>query len=114
MAIVYEGHVTQRPDPVAIADDLLTAFSEAGILTGVTLHPHSGIIMRRADKSARYVGDDEPGDELAQMLNEGIGLLRDRLIAAGQVMGQVNARTVKLRGRSRVVGTCWISIAILR
>ncbi|MGD1992929.1 MAG: HEAT repeat domain-containing protein [Anaerolineae bacterium] len=114
MAIVYEGHVIEEPDPVAIANELLTAFSEVGILTGVTLHPHSGITIRRADESAWYRGDYEPDDELPQMLNEGIGMLRDRLLAAGQTMGKVNVRTVQLKGRSRVVSTCWVGIHILQ
>ncbi len=114
MAIVYEGHVIEEPDPVAIAKELLTGFSEAGVLTGATLHPHSGIRIQRADESAWYSGNYEPGDELPQMLNEGIGLLRDRLLAAGQTMGQVNARTVQLKGRSRVVSTCWVGMHILQ
>ena len=114
MAIVYEGHVIEEPDPVAIAKELLTGFSEAGVLTGVTLYPHSGIRIRRADESAWYSGNYEPGDELPQMLNEGIGDLRDRILAAGQTMGQVNTRTVQLKGRSRVVSTCWVGIHILR
>ena len=114
MAIVYEGHVIEEPDPVAIAKELLTGFSEAGVLTGVTLHPHSGIRIQRADESAWYSGNYEPGDELPQMLNEGIGLLRDRLLAAGQTMGQVNARTVQLKGRSSVVSTCWVGMHILQ
>jgi hypothetical protein len=114
MAIVYEGHVIEEPDPVAIARELLTAFSEAGVLTGVTLHPYSGIRIQRADESAWYRGDYEPGQEIPQMLNEGIGLLRDRLLAAGQSMGQVNARTVQLKGRSRVVSTCWVGMHILQ
>jgi len=114
MAIVYEGHVIEEPDPAAIASELLSAFSEAGILTGVTLHPHSVVSLRRADESAWYSGDYEPGSELPQMLNEGIGLLRNRLLAVGQSMGKVNVRTVQLKGRSRVVSTCWIGIHIIQ
>ena len=101
-------------DPSVIAKELLGAFSEAGILTGVTLHPHSVITLRRADESAWYSGDYEPGSELPQMLNEGIGLLRKRLLAAGQNMGKVNVRTVQLKGRSRVVSTCWVGIHIIQ
>ena len=106
MAIVYEGRVIEEPEPLGIARELLTGFSEAGVLTGVTLHPLSGIRIRRADESAWYSGNYEPGEEMPQMLNEGIGDLRDRILAAGQTMGQVNARTVQLKGRSRVVSTC--------
>ncbi len=114
MAIVYEGHVIEEPDPVAIAKELLTGFTEAGVLTGVTLHPFSEIRICRADESAWYSGNYEPGEELPQMLNEGIGLLRDRLLAAGQTMGRVNTRSVQLKGRSRVVSTCWVGIHILQ
>jgi HEAT repeat protein len=114
MAVVYEGHVIEEPDPAAIANELLSAFSQAGILKGVTLHPHSVITLRRADESAWYRGDYEPGSELPQMLNEGIGLLRNRLLAAGQNMGKINVRTVRLQGRSRVVSTCWVGIHIIQ
>ena len=114
MAIVYEGHVIEEPDPVAIARELLTAFSDSGVLTGVTLHPHSAIRIRRANESAWYRGEYEPGDELPQMLNEGIGLLRDRLLAGGQAMGKVNVRTVHLKGRSSVVSVCWVGMHILQ
>jgi HEAT repeat protein len=114
MAIVYEGHVVEEPDAVEIAQELLAGFSEAGVLTGVQLHPNSAIRMRRADESAWYGGDYEPGDELPQMLDEGIAELRDRLLAGGQILGQVNARSVKLKGRSHVVSTCWVGMHILR
>ena len=114
MAIVYEGYVVQEPEAIEIAQELLANFSERRILEGVRLHPNSGIRIRRADEGAWYRGNYEPGDELPQMLNEGIAELRRRLVSQGQSLGQVAARSVKLKGRSRVVSTCWVGMHILR
>jgi WD40 repeat protein len=114
MAIVYEGHVIEEPDAVEIANELLTNLSEAGVLTGAKLHLYSTIRIRRADEVAWYRGGYEPGDELPQMLDEGIGELRNRLLSDGRFLGQVNARMVKLKSWSRVVSTCWVGMHILQ
>jgi WD40 repeat protein len=114
MAIVYEGYVIEEPDAVEIANELLTNLSEAGVLTGAKLHLYSTIRIRRADEEAWYRGDYEPGDELPQMLDEGIGELRNRLLSDRRFLGQVNARTVKLKSWSRVVSTCWVGMHILQ
>ena len=114
MAIVYEGYVVEEPDALKIAQELLAKFSEGGILEGVSLHPHSAIRIGRADEGAMYRGGYEPGDELPQMLVEGISDLRERLLSEGQDLGKVQTRAVHLKGRSRVVSTCWIAMHILR
>jgi HEAT repeat protein len=112
MAIVYEGHVVEDPNGEEIARELVTRFSEANILKDIRLNPYSGNRIRRADEEAWYRGDYEPGDELPQMLDDGIADLRNHLQSEGQLLGEVAARTVTLKGSSRVVGTCWVGIHI--
>jgi WD40 repeat protein len=114
MAIVYEGSVTDKPNRKEIAQELLANFLEAGILEGISLHPYTAIRIQKADETAYYQGDYEPVDKLPKMLEKGIIELRDRLQAKGQGLGKVATRMVTLKGRSKIVSTCWIAMHILQ
>lgn len=52
--------------------------------------------------------------ELPQMLGKGIIELRDRLQAKGQGLGKVATKMVALKGKSKVVSTCWVAMHILQ
>jgi hypothetical protein len=114
MAIMYEGYVTQKPNRKEIAQELLTNFLEAGILENVSLHPYTSIRIRRVNEAAYYQGDYEPVNELPPMLEKGIIEIRDRLQSKGKGLGQVATRMVTLKGRSRIVSTCWVAMHILQ